>query len=395
MAERDIRRRLLTIHPPDAIGAERRGWSVVRAAFEEREPVGRTRPRLARPLLALALALALVGAVVNPPVLNALRDALGRDREKTVFKHALFSLPAPGRLLVNTARGPWIVQAGGSKRLLGAYREASWSPRGLFVTALGRHEVMALEPNGTVRWSLARPGRLEAPRWSPEIGGSTRIAYLRDDTLRVVAGDGTGDRLLSSRVAGVAPAWRPGSAFALAYAGRAGRVQIVEPDSQRAIWRSGRLGQPIALAWSGDGERLLVLLPHSVAVFTRDGKRIGRMKLPGRGLALASRPGGHEFAVVVRYEPVERSAIVTSDADRLETSRRILFAADGAFQDVAWSPDGRWVLTGWRSADAWMFIGPGGEQRVYALGQQFSSGPVATTAFPAVPEAGWCCPPAG
>src|ERR671934_220788 len=49
-------------------------------------------------------------------------------------KHAaptLFRLPAPGRLLVESSEGPWVVQPDGSKRLLGRFLDASWSPHGL------------------------------------------------------------------------------------------------------------------------------------------------------------------------------------------------------------------------------------------------------------------------
>src|SRR5215210_843274 len=321
MRDRELRRRLLLLRPPDEIRAERRAWSVVRPAFEDREPAGRQGPRVVRPLLALAFALALVGAVVNPPVLNAIRDALGTKTNVTVYKHALFSLPAQGRLLANSPRGVWIVKPGGARRRLAGYRDASWSPHGLFVTALERHAVVALEPSGGVRWSIARPGRLAAPRWSPEIDGSTRIAYLRNDTLRVVAGDSTGDRLVNGSVASVAPAWNPTAAFVVGFVDATGHVRVVDVDSKKMLWRSGALGEPLELAWSPDGARLLALLPHSVAVFGHNGKRVGAVRLPGRGVALAFQPGTRRFAGLVRYEGAQRTAIVTFDADRLPGSK--------------------------------------------------------------------------
>ena len=77
------------------------------------------------------------------------------------------------------------------------YREASWSPFGRFVVASRPNELVALTPEGDVRWSLARPN-IRFPRW----GGTrtdTRIAYLSGDELRVVGGDGKGDRLLDRR----------------------------------------------------------------------------------------------------------------------------------------------------------------------------------------------------
>lgn len=395
MSDREVRRKLLLIHPPDEIGAERRAWALVRTGFAEREPVKRSR-NFVRPILVIAFVLALIGAVVNPPVLEAIRNALGKDREKTVFRQALFSLPTGGRLLVNSERGPWVVEPGGGRRLLGSYRDASWSPHGLFVTALGPHEIVALEPNGNVRWSLARTGSLSSPRWSPEIAGSTRIAYLRSGTLRVVAGNDTGDRLLSPSAASVAPAWRPGPTFVLAYVAPTGQVRVVDADSKKLLWHSGALPHPLALAWSADSTKLLALLPHSVVVFGREGKRLGAAKLPARAVTAAFQPGSHRFGVVVHYDAAQRSAVIVLGADDLRVKPRLVFAADGAFTDLAWSPDGRWTLISWPSADAFMFIGPRGEQKLVApIGSQFSSGQRASAAFPAVPDAGWCCARSG
>ena len=45
----------------------------------------------------------------------------------------------------------------GRKRRLGDYEEASWSPRGLFVVATSDRRVVALEPDGDVRWTVTRP----------------------------------------------------------------------------------------------------------------------------------------------------------------------------------------------------------------------------------------------
>ena len=116
--------------------------------------------------------------------------------------------------------GVWVVQADGSKRRLGGWREASWSPFGRFVVVARANELAALEPDGDVRWSLARP-RVRFPRWAGD-RIDTRIAYVSGRSLRVVAGDGTGDRLLRRNVASVAPAWLPGEGFRLAYTDRAG-----------------------------------------------------------------------------------------------------------------------------------------------------------------------------
>jgi hypothetical protein len=390
VTDRDLRRALLRIHAPDEIGAERRAWGVVRTAFEARQPTRRG-PSVVRPLLAFAVALALVAAIVNPPVLDAIRDAVKSETKvTTVYKPALFSLPAGGRLLVNSAQGPWVVKPGGGKRLLGPYRDASWSPHGRFVAALGPHAVVALEPNGDVHWSLARSGTLASPRWSPEIAGSTRIAYLRDRTIRLVAGDNTGDRLLDDSVLPVAPAWSPEPAFVVAYVARTGRVRVVEADSGRLLWRSPRFPQPVELAWSQDGTRLLVLLPHSLAVFRRDGTRIGAVRLPADAVAAAFQPRSHRIALVLHYP--QRSELVLRNGDALGLAPKLLFGADGLFTGVSWSPDGRWALVGWKSADAFIFVTTERGQRfVSDIGGQFESG-AGRVSFPSVAESGWCCP---
>src|SRR5262249_37022607 len=150
---------------------------------------------------------------------------------------ALFSLPAPGPLLVVSPRGPWIVQPDGSRRLLGRYRDASWSPFGHFVVVLRTNQLTTLDLGGDVRWSLARP-EVCCPRW----GGSLidpRIAYIATSRLHVVAGDSTKDADVGGlpAAARIAPAWRPGMPFVLAYADTLGHVYAYEPETGALRWR--------------------------------------------------------------------------------------------------------------------------------------------------------------
>ena len=131
-----------------------RAWEVVSAAFAEREPTPWPRRHL-RPLAAAAVAFAVVGAAFSPPggaVLHSLRKAIGVEHAQ----RALFRLPAPGQLLVESAEGPWVVQQDGSKRLLGPYRDASWSPHGLYLTAVHGDEVSRRRIAGILRLG---PGR--------------------------------------------------------------------------------------------------------------------------------------------------------------------------------------------------------------------------------------------
>ena len=189
MNERELTRSLQGVEPPAEHDAAARAWTVVRAAHAEREPVAWS-TRRARPLLAAAAAFAVVAAALTPPgraVLQDVREAIGVERSAP----ALFSLPAPGRLLVDSADGVWVVQPDGSKRLLPGYRAASWSPFGHFVAAERANEVAALEPDGDVRWTLARPN-VRYPTW----GGTrtdTRVAYVThargvEAALRAVGG---------------------------------------------------------------------------------------------------------------------------------------------------------------------------------------------------------------
>ena len=110
--------------------AEERSWEVVRRAFEERTPPPRRRDRASHTLLLAAVGAALVTAVLlavfSPPgraVFERVREAVGVEHADP----ALFSLPAPGRLLVVSAEGGgvWLADANGFKRKLGSYDDAA------------------------------------------------------------------------------------------------------------------------------------------------------------------------------------------------------------------------------------------------------------------------------
>lgn len=375
-----MRPELGDVRVPDAEAAEERARAVVLAAFAEREPI--TRPRHTVRTLAIAVAAAAVigGALATPPgraVIDGIREAVGVERAQP----ALFSLPAPGRLLVSSDAGVWVVQEDGSKRLLGSYREASWSPFGRFVVAARPNELAALEPDGAVRWTLARP-LPSSPQWA----GSkldTRIAYADRSGVRVVPGDGTGDRVLAPAERGPV-AWRPGKPWHLAYVS-ASEVRVQDTETGRVLWRANRgLAEPVLeLAWSTDGRRLLVLSPHALRVFDERGRRVAQDDPSDgtRDVDAAFRPGGHEIVVVRRHG-------AQSTVFELDTGRT-LFNGTGTFSGVEWSPDGRWLLVGWPTADQWVLVRPDRPRRLRAaanVSAQFRS-----RAFPRVE--GWCCAP--
>ncbi len=375
-----MRDELEQIAIPGEDGARERAWSVVREAFAEWEPAPRRShwPRVAAVAVALT---ALAAAAFSPPgraVLDEIREVVGVERAQP----ALFSLPAPGSLLVSSDAGLWVVHEDGSKRLLGDYREASWSPFGRFVVAARENELVALEPDGDVRWTLARPG-VRSPRWSGT-ETDTRIAYVDRSGLRVVAGDGSGDRLLVPGFRGIA-AWKPGERFVLATASEQ-EVRVIDTADGRTLWRRARVGVPRDVNWSLDGQRLLVAGSRSVSVYDARGGRpyeLGPDAAPIRSAALAPNGGSLVFA----QEAGGRTQLWVVPRIRPDASAaRRLFGGAGSFDEVAWSPDGSWVVATWSEADQWLFVRSGGAgiRAVSNVAQQFRS-----RSFPRIE--GWCC----
>jgi Tol biopolymer transport system component len=396
MSARDELRRALGETPiPDEQEAERRAWRMVSAAFDG-EPAtarrGGIRSRL-RPLSAIAATLVALAVAATPPG-AALADWLAGvvNPSGPPARPALTSLPADGRLLVDTATGPWVVARDGSKRRLGRYSDAVWSPRGLFVVAARGRQLVALEPDGTVRWALARAAPIADPAWSPD---GFRIAYRSGGQLRVVVADGTADKALAPIRAGSAPAWRPGSAHVLAYVDSAGRTTVVDADTRRTLWRTPASARPVRLLWTADGRRLIVVSAREVRVLDAAGRPLDAVQVPAGARAgdAAVSPRGSELAVV-RSRPAGRSEIVAYRiGPRLRPARR-LFAGSGGFEGLTWSPDGRWLLAGWPAADQWIFIRSTAVTRLVAIsnvGRQFDPGGNGAARFPRI--AGWCCAP--
>lgn len=314
----------MRFHAPEEHEAEDRAWEVVRALYEQREPVSWPR-RHWQPLIAVAIVAAVVAAALSPPgrsVVHSLRKAVGVQQAE----QGIFSLPAPRQLLVKSREGAWLVHADGSKRLLGGYRDARLSPHGLFVAGTRANQLVALDPQGDVRWTLARP----APRLPAWTGTrtDTRIAYLSGGELRVVAGDGSGDHALG-RAALVPPAWRPGPRRVLAYSDRRQAV-VVDADDP------------------------------SEATVDRDGTFAGRNDVVA---ARAAGNGSSVFFIV---------------------SGRTFFRGTGVFDQLASSPDGRWLLISWPTANQWVFVRlhPRKMVGVARITQKFGRD---------ARIAGWCC----
>ena len=367
--------------------AEQRTWDVVRLAFEERMPAPRRKqPRVSLVLAAVGVvAAAIVVAALSPPgraVIERVRKTVGIERAEP----ALFSLPAPGRLLVVSAEGGgvWLVHDNGYKRRIGSYDDAQWSPHGLFLAATEANELVALDAAGNVHWSLARRGA-RWPRWEGS-RTDTRIAYFAQSGLRVVAGDGTGDRLLDARAGDVPAAWDPARLHTLAYYS-GGAIVLRNADTGRIVWRSPIGVLPTKLEWSDDGRELAIVSAKRIVVLSAAGGAFRTITMLGAELLDGTfAPGSHRLAVATRL--AGRSEVRVVDVDH-PGHATLLFAGPGVFGDIAWSPNAKWLLVSWPTANQWLFLHGKHVRAVANIEQQF---PRADHLGPVLQVAGrWCC----
>jgi hypothetical protein len=331
----ELRHRLEQAPLPDADDAERRAWAVVRSAAPAPRP---RRWRRRGSLAALVAAVGLTIAVTPPgaAVGEWVRDRVDPPaRELQPAATPANRLPTAGRLLVRDARGIAVVAHDGSRTRLGRYDGATWSPHGRFVAAWHGTRLTALTPAGEVRWQIDAPARVRAARWSPGLG--YRIAYLTDgNRLRVVAGDGTGDRPLAATDGAIA-AWRPGSDRALAFLTSAGRLEVRDVDTGALIDAPrGRVpAGSRALSWSAGGRLLAAAGRRQIRVYDmrRGSSRLIASRARERFTAAAFSPADSTLARIARV--AGRSTLLTG---------RELFATRGRISGAAWSPDGGWLM---------------------------------------------------
>jgi len=253
-----------------------------------------------------------------------------------------------------------------------------------------------VDPRGHVHWTLPRVPRPELPSWSP--GDGFRVAYLSGSTLRVVAGDGTQDRLLAGGVAQVAPAWRPAGGHVLSYETADGRIITRDADSGRVLWRASAGGTAAtALEWSARGRVLMVAGQRRLELL--DGRTGAALKLltAGTGLRFASAdisPDGRTIALARVDSAAGRSEVFLMRVGSRGWHARPMFPGAGRFSAVRWSPDGRWLLVAWRDADQWLFLRSEPARRLVAvssIGRAFEPDRRGAPEFPAAGS--WCCRP--
>jgi hypothetical protein len=407
-----LRERLRREPVPDQAAAEDRAWNVVRSAYEERTAIP-PKPQFGHLAIALAGA-ALLAALLLSPAGAAVRDWIhdvveGEDHAA----QSLSSLPAPGELLVESDLGPWIVQQNGSKRLLGAYDAAAFSPHGRFAVVADGRELAAVvadadavgQPEGTPHWTLDAPHPVRDPAWAPS---GVRVAYRTGDELWVVRGDGEHRALLAHGVSSIPLAWRPltapeaatidpatgiatGARNLLAYVDKSEHVHVVDVRGGRELLDSGIAGDVRDIAWSPDGRHLAIVSDGFFLVVDVHGHPVAKGAFGG-SQAVFSPSGGRLAFLEHSRRPggVHSDLTLLSNLDGAITSRHV-YGAPGVLNEPTWAPNGRWLLVAYPGADQWVFlpIGHGGHpQAVAGITDEFNAGSRGQPAsFPRV--SGW------
>jgi hypothetical protein len=380
----------LDVPIPGEREAQERAWLAVSAAHAatERAPSRRRQLGVRLAFAAAACLAATLALAITPPG-EAVADWLARTvgaKPRPPVAPAL-GLPGPGQLLVDTPRGLYTLDRAGRRHRLGDWHEGSFSPRGRFVAAVRGGTLAALDPRGHVRWSLTRPFALSQPAWAPD---GLHVAYRSGEGLRVVGGDGRGDRFLAGPMSAAAPVWLDARTVAWAEAGGNGRVRTVDVITGRAGWTSPP-GRPARWLVAGRGG-LAVVSSRAVRVLRlRDGTRAWIRRADAGRSYTGAAASGSRLALVSTAAGISR---VEQMPLRGLTSATASPALPGAVASPVFSPDGRWLLVGWRVADEWLFLSTPVAARVTsvpAVGKRLAPIAPGRWAFPRV--LGWAPAP--
>ena len=409
MIEEERIKRELHEHPvPLSEEAEERSWALIRAAFdqEDRSPHrARLRSRLTAIAGSLIAAGAILGLVLTPAgatVTDWVQTAVGGSGTVTQERPALTHVPSGGRLLVGTAAGQWLVAEDGSRRFLGDFQNATWSPGGLYVGVSDGSNLTALSPDGTSQWSVPAPGQVEDPAWAP---GCCRVAYRSHGGLWVVDGSGNFNHRLAPNVAAVAPSWRPAhydldmqqSRNVLAYVAEGDRLQVVDVDSGRRLADVALSQRPVSIHWLSR-DRILVAGRDRVEVENLDtGTAEVRYRPHGEEIrGVDAHPGAPTAAALVTGRQggtgKAHSRLVLIGVRPGEPEHRTVFSGLGRYQGPVFSPDGSRVQVGWREAGQWIFVPTSRDADPIAvdnIARQFESEGGSGQPPPRIES--WCC----
>ncbi len=362
--------------PGEGAARERARRTVLAAHAASPRPA---RPRAAAVVAAIVVGIAAAGALTRPG--QAVGEWVGRQlevvkpepRTPAPKRQRGLDLPAPGRLLVASDRGLWIVAGDGSRTRLGDWATGSWSPHAKHIVVASGRTLAAIRPDGTVRWRHPTSARAVDPRWSPN---GYHVAYRAGSRMHVIWGNGINDATLPGRAAAAAPAWQPNAPRTLAWARADGTVIVQDAYTGLALWR--RRGGPVRrLSWSADGRRLLIAGARHGAIHTPAGAATPLHLRRDETLAAAEfAPAGNRLALAISSHGVTRIRLLGRRAALAENDERL--------RSLTWSPDGRWLVAGWESGQAWLIgVARGPDVRLLAdvpkrLGED-------------VRTLGWCC----
>jgi hypothetical protein len=239
------------------------------------------------------------------------------------------------------------------------------------VVASGR-TVAAIRPDGTVRWRHALPAHVADPRWAPN---GFHVAYRAGTRMHVIWGNGINDATLPGRAASAAPAWQPNAPRTLAWARTDGTVIVQDAYTGLVLWRH-KAGPVRHLSWSADGRRLLIAGSRHGAVYTLTGAT-RRLRLE-RGETLAAAefaPVGRQLAIAITAGGVTHIELRGAKAELSEAPEHL--------RSLTWSPDGRWLVAGWKSGRAYLISARQTDVRGLDDVPERLGGGVRTL--------GWCC----
>jgi WD40 repeat protein len=375
MTEAELRARLRATQIDSHPEAEQRAWQVVRSAYNPAAPARRRRHwRITVPAVATLVAVvAIVLASASAPreaLARWIRQAIGISAQPRL-RPMLAGLPSGGQLLVNSPGGPWIVHADGSRRYLGRYTAAAWSPHSLYVVAWRAAQLAALDPQGHPHWTLTGDAAVTVARWSPD---GYRIAYLAGRALNIVAGDGSDNHQLIRTVGPITPAWEPdtGPAHRIAFLDRLGDIELRDADTGTLLWRAKPPALTQQLLWSPDGTRLLAAATHRLSLYDARGNLVANGTVPfADSVGPAAFATRDRLAIILHRVNQSTDSVALLDATRQGLGRapQALFTAPERMTGIDWSPNHRWLLTSSASADQWIFIRIIAPTRLAAVGR--------------------------
>jgi hypothetical protein len=125
---------------------------------------------------------------------------------------------------------------------------------------------------------------------------------------------------------------------------------VYDADRGAALFRTPAILEPVRkVTWSRDGRLLLVFAPHATRVY-RETRVVAQDDPSDETLDTdASLVGRRDVPAAIRL------AGVSSNVFRI-SGGPVIFSGSGVMRQLEPSPDGRWVLITWPTANQWVFV---------------------------------------